>query len=123
MDPPEPVPALGQAVNGSASEAVARVQFCGTSGKFGMMSDPIQLIDLRQRNDLTPPSYAAVLRLTMGDGVELGIGSVRFVAEILQRYKGVFVGRVIETNPILPVGTEVTFSVDNILDVFCYRTR
>ena len=88
-----------------------------------MMSDPIQLIDLRQRNDLTPPSYAAVLRLTMGDGVELGIGSVRFVAEILQRYKGVFVGRVIETNPILPVGTEVTFSVDNILDVFCYRTR
>lgn len=78
------------------------------------------LIDLRQRSDLIPPRYALILRLTQGDGVLLGVGQHRFVAEILSRCKGTFVGRVVETNPILPVGTDLTFTADNILDVFCY---
>jgi hypothetical protein len=78
----------------------------------------LQLIDVRKDDRFTPPSPAALKRLWRGDGVLLQAGRCEFAVEILERKRDCFKGRVIESTPWLPAGTEITFHESKIVEAF-----
>jgi hypothetical protein len=88
-----------------------------------LTTTPVRLIDVRKRTDFIPPSQKELRRLWKGDGVLLGIGRIEFAVEVIERRHDLFKGRVIESTPWLPAGTEIHFGAHNILEIFAYGSR